>query len=200
MAGRRWTGAPRGTGGSGAAPAQGRRRKHFVVTGYLVSHRRVLLLFHHKLRRWLPPGGHVEEYEDPWAALVRECREETGLTVRPVAAASRQGRERGVRLLPDPHHVQVEHIDSQHDHVDLVYFCRRAGGRLRRNPESEALRWFSREELNVPPLKPNVRSFARQALGKDASDPVTPTRAGGGGGGAPSSRSDARRPRKLPPR
>lgn len=200
MAGRRSTGALRGMGGSGVASVHGGRRKHFVVTGYLVYHRRVLLLFHRKLRRWLPPGGHVEEDEDPWTALVREFREETGLTVHPAARASRRGKERGVRLLPDPHHVQVERIDSQHDHVDLVYFCRRARGRLRRNPESEALRWFSRQELTVPLLGPNVRTFAREALGGDTSDAITPSRAWGGGGGARSSRSAVRRPRKPPPR
>ncbi len=140
------------------------RPNHLVVTGYLVDRSRVLLLFHRKLRRWLPPGGHVEEGEDPLAALAREFLEETGLRVRPVPGASRLPKERGVRLLPVPHHVQVEWIDSAHDHLDLVYFCRRVGGRLRRNEESEDLRWFARQDLRDPSLGANVRTFALQAL------------------------------------
>ncbi|MFI0968208.1 NUDIX hydrolase [Streptomyces sp. NPDC021080] len=38
-----------------------------------------LLVAHRKAGLWLPTGGHVEPDEDPWAAAVRECREELGI-------------------------------------------------------------------------------------------------------------------------
>src|SRR5258705_5067913 len=39
----------------------------------------VVIIWHHRLQRWLQPGGHVEENEDPFVAAVREVPEETGI-------------------------------------------------------------------------------------------------------------------------
>src|SRR5437016_5383970 len=39
----------------------------------------VLIIWHHRLQRWLQPGGHVEDNEDPFGAAVRETEEETGI-------------------------------------------------------------------------------------------------------------------------
>ncbi len=66
-------------------------------------------------RRYGPPGGRVEAGESPWAAVVREVREETGLQVRVrrvlglyyfaaepwLAFAFRCDIEQGNPLLPD---------------------------------------------------------------------------------------------------
>src|ERR1700760_4917923 len=58
--------------------------QHLVV--YFVPRdtgtRSVLLGDHRKSGLWLPPGGHVEDGEDPRAAVTREAAEELGLTVR----------------------------------------------------------------------------------------------------------------------
>ena len=63
--------------------------RHFTATAYVVHDGRVALHWHPKVMAWLPPGGHVEENEDPVQAVLRETEEETGLktavvpTVRP---------------------------------------------------------------------------------------------------------------------
>jgi 8-oxo-dGTP pyrophosphatase MutT (NUDIX family) len=44
----------------------------------------MLLLRHADGARWATPGGAIEPGESPTEAVVRECREETGLFVRPV--------------------------------------------------------------------------------------------------------------------
>ena len=100
-------------------------RKHLVV--YFVpvdaAGRCLLLGDHRKSGLWLPPGGHVEDGEDPRAAVVREAAEELGivtqplddrpffLTVTPTNDASRHldvdlwfvlPVQRGVSLIPDP--------------------------------------------------------------------------------------------------
>ena len=54
--------------------------------GLLVTGERVLLAHRHPLRRhypdcWDSVGGHIESGESPEQALVRECREELGVTV-----------------------------------------------------------------------------------------------------------------------
>src|ERR1700733_6715941 len=56
--------------------------KHLVV--YFVpvdaTGRCLLLGDHRKSGLWLPPGGHVEDGEDPHQAVVREAREELEIT------------------------------------------------------------------------------------------------------------------------
>src|SRR2546430_7588125 len=58
-----------------------RTGKPDIPATYLVSYfvvldegrGQMLLVDHRKARLWLPPGGHVEEGEDPWLAVVREA-------------------------------------------------------------------------------------------------------------------------------
>ncbi len=56
---------------------------HFCV-GVLVlnKHRRKMFVGHHiKSDSWMGAGGHMEEGESPLQTVVRECKEELGLTV-----------------------------------------------------------------------------------------------------------------------
>ncbi|WP_432832959.1 NUDIX domain-containing protein [Dactylosporangium sp. CA-092794] len=43
----------------------------------------VFLVAHRKAGLWLPPGGHVEPGEAPWAAVEREADEELSVAARP---------------------------------------------------------------------------------------------------------------------
>jgi len=57
-----------------------------IVAAFLRDGNRVLLCHRSAGRRWYPdvwdlPGGHVEHGEIPSAALVRELREELGITI-----------------------------------------------------------------------------------------------------------------------
>lgn len=53
----------------------------------------MVLLVDHPWRRWVPPGGKVEDGEMPSAAAIRETEEETGLRIalhrRPASVAVR---------------------------------------------------------------------------------------------------------------
>ncbi|HVE13650.1 MAG TPA: NUDIX domain-containing protein [Elusimicrobiota bacterium] len=140
--------------------------KQFVATGFVVEDGKTLLLFHKKLRMWLPPGGHIEERETPEAALLREVREETGLEVEIVAEKRAPDPEDGkVLFLFRPRLVQLEAIDGKHEHIDLIYFCRPTGGTLRRaEAEADGLRWFTPEELRSPEVHPEVRDSALLAI------------------------------------
>src|ERR1700716_1212139 len=96
--------------------------RHFTVAVFVVHNGRVLLHYHRKLGKWLPPGGHIEDNELPDEAAVREVLEETGTRARLVG-----GRGLPIdfepRQLVVPAGVQIETIYEGHEHIDLVYFA-----------------------------------------------------------------------------
>jgi 8-oxo-dGTP pyrophosphatase MutT (NUDIX family) len=99
----------------------GETLRHFTVAVFVVHQGRVLLHFHQKLGRWLPPGGHIEANELPDAAAVREVLEETGVLAHLVGGQGLPIDE--PRQLVIPAGIQVESIYPGHEHVDLVYFA-----------------------------------------------------------------------------
>ncbi len=105
---------------------------HHVVAGVLVRGDRVLLGHRSPARSWCPEvwdvvGGHVEPGEDERAALVRELREELGVTP-----------------------LEVEHVAAVHDaDLHLVLFAVRAWEGEPRNlapEEHDELRWVTAAE------------------------------------------------------
>jgi ADP-ribose pyrophosphatase YjhB (NUDIX family) len=147
------------------APAfpQAGKLKHLVVVGYIVHEGKVLLVWHEKLGKWLPPGGHVEEGELPTEAVIREVLEETGYAVSLRNRTSPGGNEKGVLVLPVPHHIQVEYIDGRHDHLDLAYECCLVNPNPAANGTSKH-RWFTEGELSEFGVGENVRHFSRMLL------------------------------------
>jgi len=122
--------------------------KHFVATGYVVKDGKTLLLFHKKLQMWLPPGGHIDEGELPDEAVLREIKEETGLSAVILSPKREAGhKEKGVVFLHQPSHVQLEDIPNHPQHIDLIYFCGVKEGAEALSHEHEGMRWYSAEEL-----------------------------------------------------
>jgi 8-oxo-dGTP pyrophosphatase MutT (NUDIX family) len=104
---------------------------HVTGSALVVSDRGVLLHRHKRLGLWLQPGGHVDRGETPWAAAIRETREETGLPAR---------HPGGSPLL---WHVDVHDGGRGHTHLDLRYLLI-APPEDPRPPaqESQAVHWF----------------------------------------------------------
>ncbi len=139
--------------------------RDFTVATFVVHEDRTLLVYHRKLKMWLPPGGHIEPNELPDEAAVREVREETGLDVELVSPPAFSGIP-GPRPLARPEGTQLEDIGPGHQHIDLIYFARPAGGITPvLNPhETEAVGWFGPAELEPLGLTPEVLAWARRAL------------------------------------
>lgn len=127
----------------------------------MVDGDRVLLLFHRKLRMWLPPGGHVDRDELPDEAAVREVLEETGIRVVLVG-------EPGLpidypRQLVRPEGIQLERIGPNHEHVDLIYFAVPIGGELAESAECDKAGWYAVAELEALGVNDEVRAWSELA-------------------------------------
>ena len=135
--------------------------RDWAVAVFVVCGERVLMHWHRKLGRWLPPGGHVEPNELPDEAAVREVLEETGVTARLLgapddAAAPTLGRP---RPLCRPAGIQLEVIAPGHEHVDLVYFA--SGVPVE---PWEGVGWFDPDELSGLDLTEELADWCRRAV------------------------------------
>jgi 8-oxo-dGTP pyrophosphatase MutT (NUDIX family) len=140
---------------------------HVTASAIVVGRRGVLLHRHRRLGRWMQPGGHVDPGEDPPAAAVRECREETG-----IVAAHPDGTPRLV-------HVDVHPAAKGHIHLDLRFLLLGPDADPAPPPgESQEVAWTSWEraaELADASLAGGLRA-ARAAV--DADDREGPPEAG----------------------
>ena len=146
----------------------GRVLRHFTVAVFVVHAGRVLLHFHRKLGKWLPPGGHIEDDELPDEAAVREVLEETGIRARLVGGRGLPIEE--PRQLVVPAGIQVENIYAGHQHVDLVYFALpdpddvQAAEVDPRLAESDQVGWYAADEMASLGADAEIQAWVRRAL------------------------------------
>lgn len=135
--------------------------RDFTVAVFVVREHRVLLHWHVRLSRWLPPGGHVESNELPDDAAVREVLEETGVEIRLVSDTLNTASGNGQPVqLARPIGVQLADIGGpEHQHVDLVYL---ADGLSEGDGRGK---WIERNQLDDLELTDEVRSWCLTALG-----------------------------------
>jgi 8-oxo-dGTP pyrophosphatase MutT (NUDIX family) len=108
---------------------------HVTASGLVLGRRGTVLHVHKRLRIWLQPGGHIDEGEAPWAAALRESREETGLPLR--------HPESGHNLV----HLDAHDASQGHFHLDMRYLL--LSDDVEPSPpsgESQQVRWVSLEE------------------------------------------------------
>ena len=91
----------------------------FTVAIFVVKDRRVLLILHRKLNKWLPLGGHIELDEDPEMAALREAREESGFEVE-LLGERPPTTEPGTRALIAPRFLDIHKITDTHQHIGMI--------------------------------------------------------------------------------
>jgi 8-oxo-dGTP pyrophosphatase MutT (NUDIX family) len=115
---------------------------HFTASAFVLSpdRRRLLVVFHRKLGRWLQPGGHIEATDVSLVdAARREVEEETDVRGT-VPAAS------GLFDI-DVHAIPARRDEAAHEHFDLRVLLVAPGVAVVANDEVEAVRWADLGEI-----------------------------------------------------
>ena len=160
--------------------------RHHTATAYIVAEGRTLLLWHHKLLMWLPPGGHLEPNEDPVQGALREVLEECGLAARVIPPPDLLVVD-SPEVVPPPAVILIEDIvradQPFHQHIDHVYFTRATGPVDFAAPIPHgAHRWFTAAELaesfslpapdgTLVPVAEDVRLLGLRALQAAQQEP-----------------------------
>ena len=128
-------------------------KREFVATCYVFSDDKVLLIFHKKLKRWLPPGGHMDPNELPHEAAIREVLEETGIEIELMKDEEISILKPHAQSITRPYLCLLEHIPAygdtpEHKHFDFIFLGYPVGGKAEANlDETEGMRWFTKEEI-----------------------------------------------------
>ena len=93
--------------------------------------------------KWIGIGGHLEEYESPYDCILREAKEETGLTLTDCAY-------RGIVSFCSPNY------ETEQMHL---FFAHNYEGTLREDCEEGDLQWISHEHLMELPMWEGDRIF-----------------------------------------
>ncbi len=156
--------------------------RHFTATAFIIdSKKRTLLLWHKRLQRWMPPGGHVDMNETPEDAAARECKEETNLDVEIIGDTStdlfEENRLEG-SMLKKPIAMLLEEIPASpernepaHQHMDFLYIAKPLNETQAvqiAHGESDRMRWFTFEEVEKLSIETeifaNVKVYIRNLL------------------------------------
>jgi len=146
-------------------------RNQYVATGYVYDGQsdQFLLIYHKKLGKWLAPGGHLNDGEEPHEGVLRELLEETGQRGRFVDLLEmpKVGTS-SVPQLPAPFCILYETIpasafDDEHMHVDFVYVLEIESPRTLKLhlQEVEQAKWIAAEEVASLDTFENTRQVCR---------------------------------------
>lgn len=155
--------------------------RHFTATAFVVDGQgRTLLLWHKRLQRWMPPGGHVDPDETPDETAKRECKEETGLDVEIIGDAQPDvfaGFPDEGRMLKKPYAMLLENIPASpergepaHQHMDFVFLARPLDptqALVLAEAEASEMRWFTVEEIDKlgdGEVFGNVKAYVKDLL------------------------------------
>ena len=137
--------------------------RQFTASVYIIEQDRVLLIFHRKLNKWLPPGGHMEANETPAEAAYREALEETGYEIEILKEENIWVDHWNAKSFSRPYMCLIEEIPAHgltptHQHLDFVYLGKPVGGQAVENlNETHGMKWFTLEEVEA--LNPDIDIF-----------------------------------------
>jgi len=153
--------------------------QHFTASGVVLCHEHILLVHHRRIQAWLPPGGHIEDFEMPHEAAAREIFEETGVEVEMLGDRLPQTGDPDAFFLAQPlclHAVRARENGEDVYHLDIAYLCVPRGfipgepaapgalPDLKVGEDVKEARWVRLSDLDRWNLAKNVREAVALAL------------------------------------
>lgn len=133
------------------------------------SPKKILLLHHKKYNLWIQPGGHIEKFENPIEAAVREAKEETGIDIgfllQKIASIDDLAS-----FLPVPDFFLEEKIqpyknEPEHFHLDMMYRVEVTLQDVKTaKREAHDIGWFGLEEALKLPMYENTKVIIEKLL------------------------------------
>jgi len=135
--------------------------REFISTVYVVKDGKVLLTFNKNVKKFIPVGGHIDENELPCDSVIREAKEESGYDIELVNPTELDSVN-----LPQNWDIQLDKIKPDHEHINLSYLAKVAGGEmLPESDEGTALKWFSPEDIeSCSDIFENTKEKALKAI------------------------------------
>jgi 8-oxo-dGTP pyrophosphatase MutT (NUDIX family) len=120
---------------------------------------RFLLMHHHRHRRWLLPGGHVEEFDATLSDTARrEAIEETAVQI--------QGASSGPLAGLDVHAIPARKREPFHLHHDLIFAFTANSDEFALTEEAPEVAWCGIDEFARYRVPSSIIRAAQRALGK----------------------------------
>lgn len=130
---------------------------HVTCTALVLHPRqaKVLVMHHHRLHRWLLPGGHVEESDPSLAmAAAREAVEETLVHIDPATTAQLAGI--------DVHGIPPKKTEPFHLHHDLIWCFRALTDQIDVTEEAPSVLWVAEADWDRLNLAASIRNSIRR--------------------------------------
>lgn len=131
---------------------------HITCTAVVLhpNRRQFLLMHHHRHRRWLLPGGHVEKTDPTLSETARrEAMEETAVQIEDASAAL---------VGMDVHAIPARKGEPFHLHHDLIFGFISQSGQFSLTEEAPQVAWCGMEELSKFNLPANIVRAADRAF------------------------------------